>query len=212
MCNTFLPFSPPLLGEDEINEVIDTLRSAWITTGPKVRRFEQEFAAFIGSMAALAVSSATDVRCDAGTIGKKIDVEAPTTAAVLIGIPRDVMHTARMSAGDMKRELALALFRQDRLSFGKARELAGMTVWAFQQLLGSFSCRGRRHGGWKCRTGWQPVLRAYFQGSVNRHTKATTRCVRRRIRTRRSPFWPISRLWMLKQRLRTPHDAACPAW
>ena len=142
MRNTFLPFSPPLLGEDEINEVIDTLRSAWITTGPKVRRFEQEFAAFIGSMAALAVSSATDVRCDAGTIGKKIDVEAPTTAAVLIGIPRDVMHTARMSAGDMKRELALALFRQDRLSFGKARELAGMTVWAFQQLLGSFSCRG----------------------------------------------------------------------
>ena len=62
MCNTFLPFSPPLLGEDEINEVIDTLRSAWITTGPKVRRFEQEFAAFIGSKATLAVSSATDAR------------------------------------------------------------------------------------------------------------------------------------------------------
>ena len=80
---------------------------------------------------------ATDVRCDMGMIGKMTDVEAPTTAAVLIGIPRDVMHTARMSAGDMKRELALALFQQDRLSFGKARELAGMTVWAFQQLLGS---------------------------------------------------------------------------
>ena len=37
----------------------------------------------------------------------------------------------------MKRELALALFQQGRLSLGKARELAGMTVWAFQQLLGS---------------------------------------------------------------------------
>ena len=72
-----------------------------------------------------------------GMIGKLTDMEAPTPAAVLIGIPRDVMHTARMSAGDMKRELALALFQQDRLSFGKARELAGMTVWAFQQLLGS---------------------------------------------------------------------------
>ncbi len=72
-----------------------------------------------------------------GIIGKMTDVEAQTTTAVLIGIPRDVMHTARMTAGDMKRELALALFQQDRLSFGKARELAGMTVWAFQQLLGS---------------------------------------------------------------------------
>jgi dTDP-4-amino-4,6-dideoxygalactose transaminase len=60
MRSTFLPFSPPLLGEEEINEVIDTLRSDWITSGPKVRRFEQEFAAFIGAPAALAVGSATD--------------------------------------------------------------------------------------------------------------------------------------------------------
>jgi dTDP-4-amino-4,6-dideoxygalactose transaminase len=41
MRNTFLPFSPPLLGEEEIAEVLDTLRSDWITTGPKVRRFER---------------------------------------------------------------------------------------------------------------------------------------------------------------------------
>ena len=88
-------------------------------------------------LATLTGRMATDARCDMGGIGKMTDVEAPTTAAVRIGIPRDVMHTARMSAGDMKRELALALFQQDRLSFGKARELAGMTVWAFQQLLGS---------------------------------------------------------------------------
>ena len=60
MRDTFLPFSPPLLGEEEIAEVLDTLRSDWITTGPKVKRFEQEFAEFIGAPAALAVSSATD--------------------------------------------------------------------------------------------------------------------------------------------------------
>lgn len=59
------------------------------------------------------------------------------TADVLIAIPRDIMHTARMSAADLKREWALALFQQGKLSFGKARELAGMTVWSFQQLLGS---------------------------------------------------------------------------
>ena len=60
MRNTFLPFSPPLIGEEEIAEVIDTLRSDWITTGPKVKRFEEEFTAFIGAPAALAASSATD--------------------------------------------------------------------------------------------------------------------------------------------------------
>ena len=56
----FLPFSPPLIGEEEIAEVTDALRSGWITTGPKTRQFEQEFAQFIGAPAALAVSSATD--------------------------------------------------------------------------------------------------------------------------------------------------------
>jgi dTDP-4-amino-4,6-dideoxygalactose transaminase len=55
----FLPFSPPLIGEEEINEVVDTLRSDWITTGPKVRRFEDNFAQFIGAHEALALSSCT---------------------------------------------------------------------------------------------------------------------------------------------------------
>jgi len=56
---TFLPFSPPLIGEEEIDEVADTLRSDWITTGPKVKRFEQEFAQFVGASDAFAVSSCT---------------------------------------------------------------------------------------------------------------------------------------------------------
>jgi len=55
----FLPFSPPSIGEEEINEVVDTLRSDWITTGPKVKRFEEEFANFIGAPDALALSSCT---------------------------------------------------------------------------------------------------------------------------------------------------------
>ncbi|MBM3157813.1 MAG: DegT/DnrJ/EryC1/StrS aminotransferase family protein, partial [Chloroflexi bacterium] len=60
MRDTFLPFSPPLLGDEEIAEVLDTLRSDWITTGPKVKRFESDFAEYLGAPAALAVSSATD--------------------------------------------------------------------------------------------------------------------------------------------------------
>ncbi|CAN5592434.1 UDP-4-amino-4,6-dideoxy-N-acetyl-beta-L-altrosamine transaminase [soil metagenome] len=56
----FLPFSPPSIGEAEIEEVIDTLRSDWITTGPKTKRFEVEFAELIDSPDALALFSCTD--------------------------------------------------------------------------------------------------------------------------------------------------------
>ena len=59
MRKTFLPFSPPSIGEEEIAEVVDTLRSEWITTGPKVKRFEQEFAGAVNAPAALAVNSCT---------------------------------------------------------------------------------------------------------------------------------------------------------
>ncbi len=60
MRDTFLPFSPPLIGDEEVAEVLDTLRSDWITTGPKVMAFEERFAAAVGAPAALAVSSCTD--------------------------------------------------------------------------------------------------------------------------------------------------------
>jgi dTDP-4-amino-4,6-dideoxygalactose transaminase len=46
---TFLPYSPPFLGDEEIAEVADTLRSDWITTGPKTKRFEEEFGTYVGA-------------------------------------------------------------------------------------------------------------------------------------------------------------------
>ncbi len=55
----YVKFSPPLIGEEEINEVVDTLRSGWITTGPKTRQFEREFADYVGAPAALALNSCT---------------------------------------------------------------------------------------------------------------------------------------------------------
>lgn len=56
----FIPFALPDIGEEEIAEVVDSLRSGWLTTGPKTLRFEREFAGFIGSgVQALAVNSAT---------------------------------------------------------------------------------------------------------------------------------------------------------
>lgn len=59
MRNTFLAFSPPTIGEEEIREVVDTLRSDWLTTGPKARRFEQEFAVYLGAPGAVALNSCT---------------------------------------------------------------------------------------------------------------------------------------------------------
>ena len=55
----FLSFALPLLGEEEIAEVTDTLRSGWLTTGPKTAQFEKQFTEFIGVDYALAVNSAT---------------------------------------------------------------------------------------------------------------------------------------------------------
>ncbi|MDB5818097.1 MAG: UDP-4-amino-4,6-dideoxy-N-acetyl-beta-L-altrosamine transaminase [Rhizobacter sp.] len=60
----FIPFALPDIGDAEIDEVVDTLRSGWLTTGPKAKRFEQDFVAFLGDddatpLQAMAVNSAT---------------------------------------------------------------------------------------------------------------------------------------------------------
>jgi dTDP-4-amino-4,6-dideoxygalactose transaminase len=52
-------FGAPQIGEAEIREVVDTLRSGWIGTGPKTRRFEHEFAGFLGARHAIATNSGT---------------------------------------------------------------------------------------------------------------------------------------------------------
>jgi dTDP-4-amino-4,6-dideoxygalactose transaminase len=55
----YLVFGAPCLGPEEIDEVVDTLRSGWIGTGPKTQLFEKNFADYIGCRHALAVSSCT---------------------------------------------------------------------------------------------------------------------------------------------------------
>jgi dTDP-4-amino-4,6-dideoxygalactose transaminase len=63
----FLPFALPEIGEEEIAEVVDALRSGWVTTGPKARRFEADFAAWLAApggddpaaLHCIAVNSAT---------------------------------------------------------------------------------------------------------------------------------------------------------
>jgi dTDP-4-amino-4,6-dideoxygalactose transaminase len=56
---TFLPFGAPVIGADEIDEVVATLRSGWIGTGPKCWRFEAQIAEYVGVQHAVSTSSCT---------------------------------------------------------------------------------------------------------------------------------------------------------
>jgi dTDP-4-amino-4,6-dideoxygalactose transaminase len=77
----FLPYALPFIGDEEIAEVVDSLRSGWITTGPKVKRFEQDFATYIGASHAIAVNSCTaglHIALTALGIGPGDEVIVPT--------------------------------------------------------------------------------------------------------------------------------------
>jgi dTDP-4-amino-4,6-dideoxygalactose transaminase len=55
----FIPFHKPTIGDDEVQSVVETLRSGWLTTGSKVKSFEEEFARYVGAGHAIAVNSGT---------------------------------------------------------------------------------------------------------------------------------------------------------
>ncbi|MBI1745368.1 MAG: DegT/DnrJ/EryC1/StrS family aminotransferase [Acidobacteria bacterium] len=56
---SFLSLAPPSIDGDEIDEVVDTLKSGWLSTGPKTMRFEEEFAKYVGAKYAISVNSCT---------------------------------------------------------------------------------------------------------------------------------------------------------
>lgn len=74
----FVPFALPEIGEDEIAEVVDTLKSGWITTGPKSRRFEQDFVAYLEARAGLApgCSGLQAIAINSATAGLHLALEA----------------------------------------------------------------------------------------------------------------------------------------
>ena len=82
MSSKFLPFSFPELGQEEIDEVVDSLKSGWITTGPKANQFEQDFAEYLGdNVHAIAINSATaglHLALEAIGIGPGDEVIVPT--------------------------------------------------------------------------------------------------------------------------------------
>lgn len=87
-----IPFFKALIGEEEIENVVETIRSGWLTSGPKVKQFETEFANMVNSKHAIAVNSATaalHLALEAHQIGPGDEVLVPTltfaaTAEVVI--------------------------------------------------------------------------------------------------------------------------------
>lgn len=76
-----IPFYRPSIDSDEMTEVMDTLRSGWLTTGPKTKQFEREFAAYLGHKHAVAVNSCTaalHLALEAAGIGAGEGVLVPT--------------------------------------------------------------------------------------------------------------------------------------
>jgi predicted HTH domain antitoxin len=55
----------------------------------------------------------------------------------VLEVPQDILDSARLTISELQVELAVYLYSQGRLSVGKARELAGMSLWEFRQLLAS---------------------------------------------------------------------------
>jgi perosamine synthetase len=88
-----IPFFAPALGDEEIDSVVETLRSGWLTTGPKVRRFEEAFATAVSARHAVAVSSCTaalHLALEAVGIGSGDEVLIPSLTFASTG--EVVMH------------------------------------------------------------------------------------------------------------------------
>lgn len=80
MRSTYLPFALPDTDDDEINEIVEAVRSGWVTTGPKVKQFESDFAKYASARFAIAVNSCTAaLHLALDAIGLKADDEVITT-------------------------------------------------------------------------------------------------------------------------------------
>lgn len=90
---TFLPYGRQSIGEDDIQAVVDVLRSDWLTTGPKVAEFEEAFAAWVKAKHAVSFSSATAALHGAAfAAGLKPGDEAITTPLTFAATPNCVLY------------------------------------------------------------------------------------------------------------------------
>ncbi|XOU94210.1 MAG: DegT/DnrJ/EryC1/StrS family aminotransferase [Candidatus Kerfeldbacteria bacterium] len=106
MRKDFLIFGSPKIGQDEINEVVDSLRSGWISTGPKVAKFENNFKKFIGARYVVALNSCTaGLHLSLITAGVKRDDEIITTPMTFAATANTILHVgAKPVFIDVKRD------------------------------------------------------------------------------------------------------------
>jgi dTDP-4-amino-4,6-dideoxygalactose transaminase len=91
--STFLPFHRPWIDEAEIAEVVDTLRSGWLTMGPKTLQFEEQFAAYVGARFAIALNSCTSaLHLALDAIGIGPDDEVITSVYTFTATAAVTMH------------------------------------------------------------------------------------------------------------------------
>src|SRR6185295_10983302 len=88
-----VPFHKPSIGEEEIAAVVDTLRSGWLTMGPKTREFEEAFAAEIGTRHAVAVNSCTSaLHLALNALDLEPDAEVITSTMTFTASAATVIH------------------------------------------------------------------------------------------------------------------------
>jgi dTDP-4-amino-4,6-dideoxygalactose transaminase len=93
MRNKYLVFGSPIIEDEEISEVVNTLKSGWIGSGPKVSRFEDEFKEYIGSKYAVAVSSCTaGLHLSMLALGIEMDDEVLVPAMTFAATANAVIH------------------------------------------------------------------------------------------------------------------------
>ncbi|MDD2233825.1 MAG: DegT/DnrJ/EryC1/StrS aminotransferase family protein [Desulfitobacteriaceae bacterium] len=90
----FLPYAVPLIEDDDIAEVVDSLKSNWVTRGPKTMEFEQRFAEYVGAEYAIAVSSCTAaLHLSLLAAGVGPGDEVITTPMTFVASANIVLHT-----------------------------------------------------------------------------------------------------------------------
>jgi len=89
----FIPLGAPSFGTDDINEVIDSLKSGWVGTGPKVGQFEEDFGNYVGSQSALATNSCTAaLHLSLMSIGLEPGDEVITTPMTFCATVNTIIH------------------------------------------------------------------------------------------------------------------------
>lgn len=104
--DTFLIFGSPRIEQDEIDEVVDSLKSGWLSTGPKVNLFQEAFKQYIGCPYACAVNSGTAaLHLSLKTIGVQAGDEVITTPLTFAATANVIIHTGAIPVFvDIKRE------------------------------------------------------------------------------------------------------------